>query len=637
MKFILTFFILCILSFQLHAQVHLDWANSIVNNVNNNVSLQVALDSNNNILHVGNYTTTTDFDPGTGNTNTACMGGNDGYLRKLSANGTFLWVKTFNGLSNQQCFDLCIDPFQNIYVCGSFCNTVDFDPGPGVVNKSAVLSNFEDIFILKLNPNGDFLWVKTFGGNFANNDRAFNICADHNGDVYVSGIFKDSIDFDPGPNIHTVSSTINFSNYLLKLNGNGDFLWFEHVENTSNFNNVAEITIDDLNNVYFSCAFKDSIDIDPGSNTFMLYSHGGIDGFLQKLNSNGQFLWAVNLGGVQNDFIRSLKTDHANNILLSCIYRDVMDMDPGSAVHNTALFGADDVSIIRLSSTGQYQWGVFFGGSQSDWCFGFDIDSIGNIYCTGYFGSSVDFDPGINTSLLVADGITESFIQKLDSTGHFKWVRSIGSSSYDYGYCIAIDKHHEMVGLGAYQGLADFDPDMGIYHADTNGLLNTYVLKWYDCDIDTGITANGGILTCNQNNAGYQWYQCTPFTLIPGATAQSFTPTLNGDYAAVVTQYNCSDTTSCIKVTSAGMEELLHSSSIQIIPNPMSENCLINLPFKSMEAQLCLYNAFGQTLFQTHFNGSDYTLSKRNLLKGMYYVRIVTTEGYITTGKLMIE
>jgi hypothetical protein len=624
--------------FFVNAQPNLEWANSIKNDVNNVITLKLSIDSSNNILSIGNYTTNTDFDPGVGNTNTLCVGYNDGYIRKLSSSGSLIWLKTLNGAYNQFCSGITIDKFQNIYVVGSFCSTVDFDPGPGIVNKSSVLNNYEDIFILKLDPNGNFLWVKTFGGNFQNNDRAYEVITDNNGDVLVAGYFKDSIDFDPGPNTHYLSSLNTFSDYLLKLDGNGNFLWIENHINPSPSSNAMHVTVDQQNNIYYSANFIDSIDADPSANINMLYSNGGDDFYIQKLTPGGQLIWAKSFGSNQLDVNQFLKVDNSNNIVISCTYKAIMDMDPGLGTQNTISYGNNDICIFSLNNAGDFNWGIFYGGPQSDQCTSLDFDSNGNMYATGNFLGTVDFDPGINNVLFTSNGLTESFIQKFDSSRNFKWARSIGGSSYDYGNAIKIDNEQKIIGLGSYKGNVDFDPNNSFYHLDTLGDLNTYVLIWFECNIDSSISQNGTTLTANQNNATYQWIQCNPFSIIAGVTSQTFTPLSNGSYAVIINLNGCSDTSNCFEISTVSLNEIDKTeNSISIAPNPMNKNCNITLPQQINDAHLEVFNTIGQSIFEDKFDGNTYEFKNQSYSKGTYFIKIETPAGNRFTGKLIIE
>jgi hypothetical protein len=78
-------------------------------------------------------------------------------------NGNFIWAKSFGGNDFDQSYSIAIDAESNVYSIGDFVGTVDFDPGTGVANLSAVKDG-DIIFIQKLDENGNFSGQNPFGG-----------------------------------------------------------------------------------------------------------------------------------------------------------------------------------------------------------------------------------------------------------------------------------------------------------------------------------------------------------------------------------------------------------------------------------------------------------------------------------------
>ena len=113
------------------------------------------------------------------------------------------WAKTWGGTGTELVFGVAVDPSRNIFVAGSFEGTVDFDPGPGVAERTSQGSN--DAFLSKFSPTGDLLWVDTWGGS--GGDWVSGLALDWMGNAHVCGSFQGTVDFDPGTGVHDVTAS----------------------------------------------------------------------------------------------------------------------------------------------------------------------------------------------------------------------------------------------------------------------------------------------------------------------------------------------------------------------------------------------------------------------------------------------
>lgn len=86
------------------------------------------------------------------------------FIELLTCSGqNYQWAKSIGGILYENSMDIALDNEGNIYACGQFEGTIDFDPGPGVSNLTS--KGFTDIFVLKLDSAGNFLWAKSMGGS----------------------------------------------------------------------------------------------------------------------------------------------------------------------------------------------------------------------------------------------------------------------------------------------------------------------------------------------------------------------------------------------------------------------------------------------------------------------------------------
>lgn len=469
------------------------WAKQLGSGTNSD-GHSVAVDASGNVYTVGTFFGTADFNPGTGVYNLTSNGSYDAFISKLDASGNFVWAKKIGGINNDDAFSIKISTIGNIYVTGYFADVVDFDPGTGILN----LTSFggEDIFILKLNTAGNFIWAKNMGGVF--NDNGYGITIDGTENSCITGFYSDTADFDPGVGIFNLNPKGSKDVFICKLDPSGNLIWANGMGGT--LDDVANSVVGDASsNIYITGYFRDTIDFDPGSGVSVSSSFGGEDIFILKFDSFGNLLWAKNIGGASNDTGYSLALDASGNVYSTGWFAVGVDFDPGAGTANlnaTGAPGPTDVFILKLDSLGNYVMAKNMGGTSSELGLSVITDFAENIYITGNFIGTADFDPGVGVSNLVALGVYDVFITKLDNVGNFVWAKSVGSTSYDSGRSITLDASGKIYVCGYFQGAADFNPGSGVYNLFPVGSSDVFVLKWSQSltGVDEDVFFNHSIL-----------------------------------------------------------------------------------------------------------------------------------------------
>jgi len=135
-----------------------------------------------------------------------------------------------------------------------------------------------------------------------------------------------------------------------------------------------------------------------------------------------------------------------------------VDFDPGAGTTNLTSVGNIDIFILKLDSDGGYIWTKQIEGTgHNESGNSISIDSSDNIYTTGYFNGTADFDPGVGTTSVASVGEYDIFILKLDSEGDYEWAESAGGTSYDVGNNIYVDSSGAVYTIGSFQNTATFD------------------------------------------------------------------------------------------------------------------------------------------------------------------------------------
>jgi hypothetical protein len=651
-----------------HAQTF-EWAKSM-GATNYDYGQSIAVDDSGNVYSTGFFSEIADFDPGPTTYNLTSLGLSDIFILKLDAVGNFIWAKCVGGISSDNGNAISVDGSGNAYVTGSFIGTADFDPGVGTYNLSS--SGLSDIFILKLDAAGNFLWARSMGG--IGDDIGFSIAVDDSGNVYTTGLFQGTADFDPGAGTSFLNSAGDEDIFISKLDVAGNFVWVKSMGGNS-VDIGYSITADGSDYVYTTGSFNGIVDFDPSVGTYNLTSAGGMDVFILKMDASGNFLWAKSMGGAGIDRSNSIATDSSGNVYTTGFYSGNADFDPGAGTSNLVSSGGFDVFISKLDTAGNFLWAKSMGGVSNDWGFSIAVDFFGNAYITGFFYGTADFDPSPVTYNLTSVGNTDIFIMKLNAAGNFLWAKSIGETSYDYGNSIAVDGYGNVYITGGFQGTMDFDPGMGTSNITSNGYTDIYIskyslcfnttaseivtacdsYKWIDGNIytasnstathtltnlagcDSMVTLNltfngvsdlttstsGETITANNTSATYQWLDCgNNYAAISGETGQTFTATANGNYAVELTENGCVDTSACVAITTVGILENSFGNAPIIYPNPTKGEFSIDLGASRDEVTVIIRNLLGQEVLKKSFGGSSVLQLNIPGEAGMYLIEI---------------
>ncbi len=341
-----------------------------------------------------------------------------------------------------------VDSKGNLYTVGEFERRVDFDPGPGKFIAETRSDN--DLFLLKLSPEGAFVWVKTLGADYM--DKGLDVAIDSEDNIYITGSIYGTVDLDPGPEQKWYSAKGSFDAFISKFNSEGDLLWV-HAFGSSDWDEGRSIVIDGDDNIYLAGCFYGTIDIDPGLNVYNLTSTGSMDLFLIKLSKNGDLIWGHSFGGIsREDYQVAITIDNNGDLLMTGAFVDWVDFDPGEGRHMLNGRGVHHMFLLKLSKDGDFIWvkqiGSIYSGDTYPW--GVAVDKWNNIFITGDFSSAVDFDPGEGKVVKTALDGSDIFLLKLDETGDFQWVEHLSGDRYNYSYSVAVDNEQNIFITGQF-------------------------------------------------------------------------------------------------------------------------------------------------------------------------------------------
>ncbi|MFI5151465.1 MAG: T9SS type A sorting domain-containing protein [Bacteroidia bacterium] len=259
-----------------------------------------------------------------------------------------------------------IDPIGSPVICGSFQSQTVFDPGVG--HYDFIPTN-RDIFVARYDSNLVCKWAFQVGG--PNDDYAYGNLCDKYGNIYVTGIFSGTnVNFNPH-GYHPLTSTASSNIFLAKYDTAQKFKW----------------------------AFN--------------------------LNGRGGCAYAGGSGSYQAS---GLMFDKTGNVILNGSFSDTANFNPLGPVHNLVATNGFNPFLAKYDTAGKYIWAISISGDSTEAFSGMTLDTVGNIYVTGTFQGTVDFDPSSGVYNLKSYGIC-AFIAKYGPGGNFIWAKKLPSSA----------------------------------------------------------------------------------------------------------------------------------------------------------------------------------------------------------------
>lgn len=367
----------------------------------------VALSSSGDCYLTGAFSGTVDFDTGS-NTNMIASGGNyDVFITKFDISGNWIWTRTFGSLNAEYGRAISTDPSDNVFVTGTFSSNCDFDPSAGVDMKAPSAPNSSDVFLVKLKADGSYAWSIVCGG--AGDEQVTGLSVDSDGNAYISGFFNGTADFDPSGGVDNRTAVGDYDCFLLKIMANGSYGWVKTFGGAGE-DVIRSVASDRDNNVYVAGYYNATVDFDPSAGVNNLTSAGGADVFVSKFQSNGNYIWTDSFGGTGDERGMGVTTDISNNVYVAGYFSGTCDFDPSAGINNIAVIGGYDAFLSQFRQDGSYSWTKQFGGLASEYGLSVSCNRGGNVFMTGYFSGTCDFDPTTASSNITSKGALDVFL-----------------------------------------------------------------------------------------------------------------------------------------------------------------------------------------------------------------------------------
>ncbi len=391
--------------------------------------LSIDTDPDGNIYVAGIFEESASF----GSYDITSNGMHDIFVAKMDPAGNWLWAKNAGSVNDDFGYEIATDSYGNTYLTGAIQNNAVF----GSFNITTIST--KDIFVAKIDSDGNWIWIETVGGYDYNN--GLSICLDSFDNIYITGIFQGTANFG----IHNVSSNGGYDIFIAKIDPAGIWIWANNAGGTSDDYSYS-IDTEPAGNVFITGALTGTADFDTHSVT----SNGARDIFVAKADPAGNWLWVENYGGSLDDTGNSINVDIVDDLYITGSFSGTATF--GST--NLSSNGVYDIFASKMDTNGNLIWVESAGGTDYDFGNSICTDLDGNVYITGGFAETVDFD----VTTLTGAGGRDIFVAGINpNEGTWLWAEGAGGAHNDKGNSITVDLDGFIYVAGHFVGSAWFD------------------------------------------------------------------------------------------------------------------------------------------------------------------------------------
>jgi hypothetical protein len=362
-----------------------------------------------------------------------------------------------------------VDAQGNTYFGGTFRGRIDVNRSNSKEKFLRADDNY-DAFLVKYDPTGKLLWSRQFGSS-EGDETIEHLVIGPSGDLYITGEFEEIVDFDPSSAVRRLITHGKKDAFILRLTENGNYVWAGNIGGERD-DDITALAIGPSGDIYYSGFVRLRGDADPSKRVRSVFDRGVDDTIIARLNgTTGALKWIKVFGeNATRETVMELAVDASENVLAAGVFNETVAFDRRDPSFDRKAVGSDDIYLARLNSSGEFQFIRTIGGKKQESVAGMVQDDLGNLYLTGNFNKSVDFQPGPGQTVLAAPSGGSAYIMKMDSNADLTWVRQIGpavigGSDEDASIVargIGIDASGAVYTIGDFAEFVDFDPSSAL-------------------------------------------------------------------------------------------------------------------------------------------------------------------------------
>jgi len=357
----------------------------------------------------------------------------DIYAGKFDSSGNHLWSKGFGGEGYQIVTGLAIDASGNVYLGGFFNGDLDFGGG------SLASSSMNNIFIAKLDVDGNHVWSKSFVSGLSG-QYCYDVCVDAGAYMYITGEMFGTVDFGGGPLTSSGSSDV----FIAKFDTDGHHVWSENYGTL--YSQTANcISVSDSINV---CIFGENYGVvDFGGGPITSPEIKGL--FIAMFDSSGTHLWSEGYGDSLYMFTGDLTTGPSGEVIVTGSFEGTIDFGGGSLVSGPG--GGNSIFLAKFDSAGAHVWSYTYPSTSYNSGRGLTTYSNGDVALTGLFSGNMDFGGG----WLNGAGENDVFLCRFTPDGNHLFSERFGDGYSQAGHRVAVDDGGNVLMTGRFVGSID--------------------------------------------------------------------------------------------------------------------------------------------------------------------------------------
>ncbi|NQY09184.1 MAG: T9SS type A sorting domain-containing protein [Flavobacteriales bacterium] len=423
------------------------------------------------IMNPGTY----DFDPSENDSMITITKGRSAVISKYNVDGEFLWARLYETTGDFWTKDIKLDSAGNVYFIGSIAGEIDLDHTASEDLYDTKSWNSSGI-VIKLTANGDPVWTKLFDAIGNDDISPSQIVINDNQEVYVSGVFRGTQDFDSLGTGGVLTAFGDFDIFLMKMDASGDFQWVKQLGGSSGESNIGMGQTPEGDLILVN-SVQGAGDYDPSTNDSVLTSSNNTFTTIAKYSDAGDFIWGRVLESTTQVYPQKFTMDKSGSFYISGYVYGTADYDLDSGSYTLQYVGGETF-LVKYDKNGGFEWVNQYGVNA-----GININSMSvepngsSLYISGEFTGNSDFDPTINAlQLFNNDGYT--FVSKFDTSGTFETAYSLQLNlGGEEIVMLSAGYRDDLYYTGEFNSIVDVDPTSVVDELTTDATGGTLFIQ----------------------------------------------------------------------------------------------------------------------------------------------------------------